>query len=151
MGLIMGQTLSASGVDGSCEASAAIGDQPPHVVAGEELKQISDSRYRQPWDAKRSTSRWETSARGKVRTAVRRFREPLNALAVLAESDAIEGGARLLVTDFLCDGLRFDKHEDPTTTVRVRWGRLTSSTSAASLSRISFRLAADGETRKSLS
>lgn len=52
----MGQSLSASGIGESCEASAAIG-QPPPVVAGEvsePVVQVADTR--QPRDAKRSSA-----------------------------------------------------------------------------------------------
>jgi predicted type IV restriction endonuclease len=38
----------------------------------------------------------------------------------LVERDANEGDTRLLVTDFLCDGLGFDKYEDLTTEYQVK-------------------------------
>jgi hypothetical protein len=40
-----------------------------------------------------------------VRTAVRRYNRPLTDLIA---RDANEGDTRLLVTDFLCDGLGYD-------------------------------------------
>lgn len=114
----MDQPLGASGIGESCEASAAIGDQPPHVVAGEASKPLVQTvDTRQPRDAKRSAPKWETGARERVRTAVRRFHKPLNDLV---ERDANEGDTRLLVTDFLCDGLGFDKYEDLTTEYQVK-------------------------------
>jgi predicted type IV restriction endonuclease len=41
-------------------------------------------------------------------------------LTDLVSRDANEGDTRLLVTDFLCDALGFDKYEDLTTEYRVR-------------------------------
>jgi hypothetical protein len=61
--------------------------------------------------------RWEADARDRVRTAVRRFARPL---ADLIARDANEGDTRLLVTDFLCDGLGYDKYEDLTTEYQVK-------------------------------
>ena len=51
--------------------------------------------------AARQMPKWETEARDRVRTAIRRFAKPL---ADLVARDANEGDTRLLVTDFLCDG-----------------------------------------------
>lgn len=67
--------------------------------------------------AKRSGPKWETDARERIRSALRRFSKPL---ADLAERDANEGDTRLLVTDFLCDGLGYDKYADLTTEYQVR-------------------------------
>lgn len=67
--------------------------------------------------AQRSAPKWETTARDRVKAAVRRFSKPL---ADLVERDANEGDTRLLVTDFLCDGLGFDKYEDLTTEYQVK-------------------------------
>lgn len=41
-------------------------------------------------------------------------------LADLIERDANEGDTRLLVTDFLCEGLGFDKYEPLTTEYQLR-------------------------------
>lgn len=61
--------------------------------------------------------KWETETRDRVRTAIRRFAKPL---ADLIARDANEGDTRLLVTDFLCDGLGYDKYEDLTTEYQVK-------------------------------
>ncbi|WP_297540877.1 type I restriction enzyme HsdR N-terminal domain-containing protein [Amycolatopsis sp.] len=66
---------------------------------------------------KRSMPKWETAARERVKVAVRRFAKPL---ADLVERDANEGDTRLLVTDFLCEGLGYDKYEDLTTEYQVK-------------------------------
>jgi hypothetical protein len=65
----------------------------------------------------RSAPKWETEARDRLRAAVRRFSKPL---ADLLARDANEGDTRLLVTDFLCDGLGFDKYADLTTEYQVK-------------------------------
>jgi predicted type IV restriction endonuclease len=67
--------------------------------------------------AARQMPKWETDARDRVRTAIRRFARPL---ADLIARDANEGDTRLLVTDFLCDGLGYDKYEDLTTEYQVK-------------------------------
>jgi predicted type IV restriction endonuclease len=67
--------------------------------------------------AERSAPKWETTARDRVKAAVRRFSKPLSDLV---DRDANEGDTRLLVTDFLCDGLGFDKYEDLTTEYQVK-------------------------------
>ncbi len=61
--------------------------------------------------------RWEADAKERLRTAIRRYSKPL---AELVARDANEGDTRLLITDFLCDGLGFDKYADLTTEYSVR-------------------------------
>jgi Type I restriction enzyme R protein N terminus (HSDR_N) len=65
----------------------------------------------------RAMPKWESDARERLRGAVRRFAKPL---ADLVARDANEGDTRLLVTDFLCEGLGYDKYEDLTTEYQVR-------------------------------
>jgi len=65
----------------------------------------------------RTDPKWETDARDRVKAAVRRFSKPL---ADLIARDANEGDTRLLVTDFLCDGLGYDKYGDLTTEYEVK-------------------------------
>lgn len=65
----------------------------------------------------RAAPRWETEARERVRAAIRRFSGPL---ADLVARDANEGDTRLFVTDFLCDGLGYDKYEDLTTEYQIK-------------------------------
>src|SRR5665647_1157869 len=63
--------------------------------------------------------KWETVAQERVKSAVKRFSKPL---ADLMARDANEGDTRLLVTDFLCEGLGYDKYADLTTEYEVRSG-----------------------------
>ncbi|MQA88537.1 MAG: hypothetical protein GEV03_28970 [Streptosporangiales bacterium] len=65
----------------------------------------------------RSGPKWEQDARARVKAAIRRFSKPL---ADLVARDANEGDTRLLVTDFLCEGLGYDKYEDLTTEYQVK-------------------------------
>jgi hypothetical protein len=65
----------------------------------------------------RSGPKWETDARERIRAAVRRFNKPL---VDLVARDANEGDTRLLVTDFLCEGMGYDKYEDLTTEYQVK-------------------------------
>jgi hypothetical protein len=67
--------------------------------------------------APRSALKWELEARDCLKTAIRRFSKPLGELAA---RDANEGDTRLLVTDFLCDGLGYDKYADLTTEYQVK-------------------------------
>lgn len=76
---------------------------------------ISAKPARQP--ARRSRPKWEEDARERVRNAIRRFQKPLGDLQA---RDANEGDTRLVVTDFLCDALGFDKYTDLTTEYMVK-------------------------------
>jgi hypothetical protein len=67
--------------------------------------------------AARTVPKWETDNRDRVRSAIRKFSKPL---ADLVARDANEGDTRLLVTDFLCEGLGFDKYSDLTTEYQVK-------------------------------
>lgn len=65
----------------------------------------------------RIVAKWETEARERLKTTIRRYTKPL---ADLCTRDANEGDTRLIVTDFLCDGLGYDKYSDVTTEYRVK-------------------------------
>ncbi|MEU4579439.1 hypothetical protein [Nonomuraea sp. NPDC023979] len=65
----------------------------------------------------RTLPKWETDARDRVRSAIRRYAKPLNDLVA---RDANEGDTRLLITDFLCAGLGYDKYDDLTTEYQVK-------------------------------
>lgn len=65
----------------------------------------------------RPMPRWEADAREKVKAAIRKYSRPL---ADLVARDANEGDTRLIITDFLCDGLGFDKYADLTTEYSVK-------------------------------
>lgn len=65
----------------------------------------------------RTMPKWESEARNRIRTAIRRYGKPLSDLIA---RDANEGDTRLLVTDFLCEGLGYDKYEDLTTEYQVK-------------------------------
>ena len=67
--------------------------------------------------AVRSAPKWELQARERVKAAIKKFSKPL---ADLRDRDANEGDTRLLVTDFLCEGLGFDKYTELTTEYRVK-------------------------------
>ncbi|MFD6055549.1 type I restriction enzyme HsdR N-terminal domain-containing protein [Agromyces sp. NPDC060279] len=71
----------------------------------------------QPAPKKTAGPKWETDARDEIRGALRKFQRPLQDLV---ERDANEGDTRLLVTDFLCMALGYDKYEDLTTEYAVR-------------------------------
>jgi predicted type IV restriction endonuclease len=61
--------------------------------------------------------KWEQEARDSIRSAIRRFSKPLQDIV---SRDANEGDTRILVTDFLCTALGYDKFEDLTTEFAVR-------------------------------
>ncbi|MFC6080840.1 type I restriction enzyme HsdR N-terminal domain-containing protein [Sphaerisporangium aureirubrum] len=65
----------------------------------------------------RTVPKWEADSRDRVRAAIRRYSKPL---ADLVARDANEGDTRLLVTDFLCDGLGYDKYQELTTEYQVK-------------------------------
>lgn len=66
---------------------------------------------------KKSGPKWAADARDQIRGGMRKFQKPLTDLV---ERDANEGDTRLLVTDFLCYALGYDKFEDLTTEFAVR-------------------------------
>lgn len=61
--------------------------------------------------ARRAAPKWESDARDRIRAAIRRYSKPLTDLVA---RDANEGDTRTLVTDFLSDGLGYDKYDDLT-------------------------------------
>lgn len=61
--------------------------------------------------------KWEQEARDSIRSAIRRFNKPLQEIIA---RDANEGDTRIVVTDFLCTALGYDKFEDLTTEFAVR-------------------------------
>ena len=117
--LCMGHPLAgAEGGQSSEQPPVEDRDIAPPIVEGETSAPVVQAEEtRRPREAKRSVSKWESTARERVRTAIRRFNKPL---LDLVERDANEGDTRLLVTDFLCDGLGFDKYEDLTTEYQVK-------------------------------
>lgn len=60
---------------------------------------------------------WEIKARDRLKGAIRKFSKPLSEKS---ERGANEADTRLIVTDFICDGLGYDKYEDLDTEYRVR-------------------------------
>jgi predicted type IV restriction endonuclease len=88
-------------------------------VSGAEHVVLADAKDAKPTKkhASRAAPKWETEARDKLRAGLRRFSKPL---ADLAARDANEGDTRLLVTDFLCEALGFDKYADLTTEYQVK-------------------------------
>jgi hypothetical protein len=85
------------------------------VVAGDASATVAEAAKK---PKARSAPKWETEARDRLKGAIRRFSKPL---ADLLARDANEGDTRLLVTDFLCDGLGFDKYAHLTTEYQVEF------------------------------
>ncbi len=61
--------------------------------------------------------KWEAAVKDRLKAGIRRFSKPL---ADIAMRDANEGDTRLLVTDFLCEALGYDKYSDLTTEYQVK-------------------------------
>jgi hypothetical protein len=87
--------------------------EPTPVVIRDDQPALADPAKKAP----RSGPKWESEARERLRTAIRRFARPLSDLLA---RDANEGDTRLLVTDFLRDGFGYDTYEDLTTEYQVR-------------------------------
>jgi hypothetical protein len=90
-------------------------DQPsttPTVVR-EETPALAEPAKKTP----RVGPKWESEARERLRSAIRKFTKPLNDLLA---RDANEGDTRLLITDFLREGFGYDTYEDLTTEYQVR-------------------------------
>lgn len=91
---------------------------PPNQQPAEAVVTNDEPAIEKPKAQRNATGpKWETEARERVRSGIRRFSKPL---ADLVTRDANEGDTRLLVTDFLCEALGFDKYADLTTEYQVK-------------------------------
>ncbi len=70
-----------------------------------------------PAPAGKAAPKWETEVRERLKGGIRKFSRPLSDLV---GRDANEGDTRLLVTDFLCEVLGYDKYSDLTTEYQVK-------------------------------
>lgn len=86
----------------------------PQVVVNDEAPTLA-TPAKAP--APKTGPKWEMEAKERVKAAIKKFSKPL---ADLVARDANEGDTRLLVTDFLCDGLGYDKYQDLTTEYEVK-------------------------------
>ncbi len=86
---------------------------PAVVVVEDELPAITDAPKKKTGGA----PKWETEARERVRSSLRKFSKPLQDLV---NRDANEGDTRLIVTDFLEHALGYDKYEELTTEYGVK-------------------------------
>lgn len=86
--------------------------QPP-IVEGSEKPVIKEK----PPPKSRGAPKWEQDVRDRLKSAIKKFARPLQDLV---ERDANEGDTRLLVTDFLTEGLGYDKYSDLTTEYQVK-------------------------------
>lgn len=87
--------------------------ETPSVVVGDETPSLTPEAKK----ASRSAPKWEMTAKERLKVTLRRFTK---LLADVVARDANEGDTRLLVTDFLCEGLGFDKFSDLTTEYQVK-------------------------------
>ncbi len=86
---------------------------PSVVVVEDEQPAITEAPKKKPAGA----PKWETDARERVRSSLRKFSKPLQDLV---NRDANEGDTRLIVTDFLEHALGYDKYEELTTEYGVK-------------------------------
>lgn len=105
----MGKTESKEAVNA---ATAATTETP--VIANSGTPVLADAPKR---PATKTMPKWEADARERLKGAIKKFSKPL---ADLVARDANEGDTRLLVTDFLCEGLGYDKYTDLTTEYLVK-------------------------------
>lgn len=97
------------------EAALEPGRTPPAMEAGRVTEPVLAESPRPK--ASRAAPKWEQETRERVRSFVRKFNKPLQDLVA---RDANEGDTRLLITDFLCDALGYDKYADLTTEYAVK-------------------------------
>jgi hypothetical protein len=67
--------------------------------------------------AKRTAPKWEEAARERIKAGIKKYSKHI---ADLGARDANEGDTRLMITDFLCDVLGYDKYNDLTTEKMVK-------------------------------
>lgn len=87
---------------------------PTPIVVNDDQPALAEPAKR---PAPKSAPKWEVEGHDRLRAAIRKLNKPL---ADLASRDANEGDTRILVTDFLCDALGYDKYSDLTTEYQVR-------------------------------
>jgi predicted type IV restriction endonuclease len=86
---------------------------PPVIVTDDQQATLTKPAQKSAGSA----PKWETTARERMKAAIKKFTKPLSDLVA---RDANEGDTRLLVTDMLCDGFGFDKYTELTTEYRVK-------------------------------
>jgi len=79
------------------------------------MSEITDGTAKQP--AAKVLPKWEQTARERVKAFLPKAIKPIQGLM---ERDAVEADTRMLVTDFLCDVLGYDKYEDLTAEYQVK-------------------------------
>lgn len=79
------------------------------------MSEISDPSVKP--SAVKALPKWEQTARDRVKTFLPKSIKPIQGLM---ERDAVEADTRMLVTDFLCDVLGYDKYEDLTAEYQVK-------------------------------
>lgn len=77
----------------------------------------SEEKPSKPTTPRRATPKWEEETRDRIRQQIKHFSKPLGDLS---QRQANEGDTRLLVTDFLCGALGYDKYSDLTTEYQVK-------------------------------
>ncbi len=68
-------------------------------------------------EARPKTPKWEIDARERVKVGIRKFTKPL---ADFVARDVNEADTRLLITDFLCEVLGYDKYSDVTAEFAIK-------------------------------
>ncbi len=101
----------------SPEGENAVGLQPAKAVVESVTESTTPVVTLPPAPKGASVPKWEAEARERVKASVRKFSKPLNDLVA---RDANEGDTRLLITDFLCEALAYDKYENLTTEYQVK-------------------------------
>jgi predicted type IV restriction endonuclease len=95
------------------EAQSPSPPEPPPVIVREDEPALGQPAKK----SARSGPKWETAARDRLRSALRKFHRPLNDLQARG---ANEGDTRMLITDLLREGFGYDPYEDLTTEYQVR-------------------------------
>lgn len=90
-------------------------DNTPVVVSS--LPPIDPAKDTKKGPVSRTMPKWEQDVRERLKRAISRYSKPM---ADMVQRDANEGDTRLLVTDFLCEALGFDKFADMTTEYLVK-------------------------------
>jgi hypothetical protein len=81
------------------------------------MENTDSPQEKKPTSKPKTAPKWETDSKERIRAAIKRYSKPL---ADMCARGANEGDTRLVITDFLCDGLGFDKYTDITTEYRVK-------------------------------
>jgi phage anti-repressor protein len=91
-------------------------DEPEHLAPAAEAP-LAPAPMAAATSERSKTPKWEADTRERVKAGIRKFSKPL---ADFVARDVNEADTRLLITDFLCEVLGYDKYSDVTAEFAIK-------------------------------